>query len=86
VTEAVGFGFLGIVREPVDVIRSGVAALRARGIERFGVNLIPRVSDPVLLEAQVSACIDLGVPVIGLFWDIAPKLVARLRARLAHKW
>ena len=80
VTEAGGFGFLGMVREPVDLIRSEVAALRARGIERFGVNLIPRATDPALLEAQVSACIDLGVPVVGLFWDVALKLVARLRA------
>ncbi len=80
VIEAGGFGFLGMVREPVDLIRSEVAALRARGIGRFGVNLIPHATDPALLEAQVSACIDLGVPVVGLFWDVALKLVARLRA------
>jgi nitronate monooxygenase len=59
VTEAGGFSFLGMVREPVDLIRSEVAALRARGIERFGVNLIPAATDPALLEAQISACIDL---------------------------
>ena len=80
VTEAGGFGFLGMVREPVDLIRSEVAALRARGIERFGVNLIPAATDPALLEAQISACIDLGIPVVGLFWDVALKLFARLRA------
>ena len=80
VTEGGGFGFLGMVREPVDLIRSEVSALRAHGIERFGVNLIPRATDPALLEAQVSACIDLGVPVVGLFWNVALKLVARLRA------
>lgn len=79
VTEGGGFGFLGMVREPVDLIRSEVAALRARGIERFGVNLIPSASDPTQFETQVSACIDLRVPVVGLFWDVAPKLVARLR-------
>ncbi len=80
VTEGGGFGFLGMVREPVDLIRAEATALRARGIQRFGVNLIPRATDPALLEAQVSACIDLGVPVVGLFWDVALKLVARLRA------
>lgn len=80
VTEAGGFGFLGMVREPVDLIRSEVAALRAQGIERFGVNLIPRATDPALIEAQVLICADLGVPVVGLFWDVPPKLVARLRA------
>ena len=80
VTEAGGFGFLGMVREPVDLIRSEVAALRARGIEQFGVNLIPRATNSALLEAQVSACIDLGVPVISLFWDVPLKLVDHLRA------
>ena len=80
VTESGGFGFLGMVREPVDLIRSEVTALCARRIERFGVNLIPRATDPALLEAQVSTCIDLAVPEVGLFWDVALKLVARLRA------
>jgi nitronate monooxygenase len=80
VTEAGGFGFLGMVREPVALIRSEVAALRAHGIERFGVNLIPAATAPALLEAQVAACIDLGVPVMCLFWDVFPELVARLRA------
>jgi NAD(P)H-dependent flavin oxidoreductase YrpB (nitropropane dioxygenase family) len=56
VTKGRGFGFLGVVREPVDLIASELSALRARGIERFGVNLIPRTTDPALLEEQVSAC------------------------------
>ncbi len=80
VSQAGGFGFLGMVREPVDLIRAEVAALRGRGVERFGVNVIPAATDAALLEAQVSACIDLGVPVIGLFWDFPLKLVDRLRA------
>lgn len=80
VTEAGGFGFLGMVREPVAMIHSEVSALRRRGLERFGVNLIPAATDSALLEAQISACIDLNVPVVGLFWDISLKLVARLRA------
>jgi nitronate monooxygenase len=80
VTDGGGFGFLGMVREPVDLIRSEVAALRARGIDRFGVNLIPAATDAALLEAQIATCIDLGVPVVGLFWDVALKLGARLRA------
>jgi len=80
VTEAGGFGFLGMVREPVPLIVSEVSALRARGIERFGVNLVPAATNPTLLEAQVSACIDLNVPVVGLFWDVPLGLVARLRA------
>ncbi len=80
VSQAGGFGFLGMVREPVDLIRSEVAALRNSGIERFGVNLIPAATEPALLEAQLAACIELDVPVIGLFWDVSSKLIARLRA------
>lgn len=80
VTEGGGFGFLGMVREPTALIAAEVAALRARGIERFGVNLIPAATGPALLEAQVSAAIELGVPVVGLFWDVSASLVARLRA------
>lgn len=80
VTEAGGFGFLGMVREPVSLIRTEVAALRGRGVERFGVNLIPAATDPRLFEEQISVCLDLGVPVVGLFWDVSLKVVARLRA------
>ena len=80
VTEAGGFGFLGMVREPVALIESEVAALRARGHTRFGVNLIPAATPPELLEAQLAACIRLDVPVICLFWDIDPAIVARCKA------
>ncbi|ODT77564.1 MAG: hypothetical protein ABS76_27780 [Pelagibacterium sp. SCN 64-44] len=79
VTEAGGFGFLGMVREPVALIESEVAALRALGHTRFGVNLIPAATPAELLEAQLAACIRLQVPVIGLFWDIDPAIVARCR-------
>ena len=34
VTQAGGFGFLGMVREPVSLIQSEVTALRGRGIAR----------------------------------------------------
>lgn len=80
VTQAGGFGFLGMVREPVDLIRTQVQALRECGVHRFGVNLIPAATDPALLEAQVATCVELGVPVVGLFWDLSVPLVQRLRA------
>jgi len=79
VSAAGAFGFLGMVREPVARIRSEVEALRQQGHKRFGVNLIPAATDRELLEAQVSACIALHVPVISLFWDIPLMLVRRLR-------
>ena len=75
VAQAGGFGFLGMVREPVALIRDEVAQLRAAGVARFGVNLIPSATDPALLAAQVEACIALKVPVLGLFWDVVPELI-----------
>lgn len=80
VSRAGGFGFLGMVREPVERIRAEVQAVRAAGVERFGVNLIPGGTDPALLDAQIETLIVLAVPVVGLFWDVPAALVGRLRA------
>ncbi len=77
VTRARGFGFLGMVREPPELIRREVEAMR-RGTPRpFGVNLIPAATPPDLLEAQVRTCIELRVQVMALFWDLRPDLVRR---------
>ncbi len=79
VTEAGGFGFLGMVREPVSLIRTEVARVRERTDRDFGVNLIPAATDPALLDAQITECIALAVPVVGLFWDLSKKAIRRLR-------
>ncbi|MCC7184163.1 MAG: nitronate monooxygenase [Rhodocyclaceae bacterium] len=79
VGRAGGFGFLGMVREPVARIRAEVEAVRAAGVSRFGVNLIPAGTEPALLEAQIETLIALAVPVVGLFWDVPPALIGRLR-------
>lgn len=79
VTEAGGFGFLGMVREPVASIGTEVAKLRASNVERFGVNLIPAATPIDLLHAQIDACIELKVPVVALFWDLSLDIVQRLR-------
>ena len=80
VTQAGGFGFLGMVREPVTLIRDEVARVRAGTDRPFGVNLLPAATEPALLERQVRLCIELRVPVVGLFWDVYPELIGRLRA------
>ena len=54
VAQAGGFGFLGMVREPVALIRSEVQAMKARGVHRFGVNLIP-ASTPAKSSQSSSA-------------------------------
>lgn len=80
VAQAGGFGFLGMVREPISLIRSEVQAMRERGVQRFGVNLIPAATPADLLEAQLQTCIELAVPVVALFWDLSAPIVRRLRA------
>jgi nitronate monooxygenase len=79
VAAAGGFGFLGMVREEPALIAAEVSTLRRRGVERFGVNIIPAATEPGLLARQIDTIIDLAVPVVALFWDIDPELVARLR-------
>ena len=79
VTEAGGFGFLGMVREPPSLIRREVEAVRRLTSRPFGVNLIPAATDHELLEQQLVACIELGVPVVALFWDLSIEIVGRLR-------
>jgi nitronate monooxygenase len=79
VTEAGGFGFLGMVREPVELIRSEVQRVREHTKRDFGVNLIPAATDTALLNCQIQACIDLKVPVVGLFWSLSANIVGRLR-------
>ena len=70
VTEAGGFGFLGMVREPLALIEREVAQVRQRTALPFGVNLIPAATPAPLLRAQVDLLIALQVPVVSLFWDV----------------
>ena len=79
VTEAGGFGFLGMVREPLSLIRREVEAVRQRTTKRFGVNLIPAATERELLHQQLDTCIELEVPVVALFWDLVEGVVERLR-------
>ncbi|WP_284465615.1 nitronate monooxygenase [Diaphorobacter nitroreducens] len=80
VTEAGGFGFLGMVREPLALIEREVAQMRQRTALPFGVNLIPAATPAPLLHAQVDLLIALQVPVVSLFWDVDAGVIARLRA------
>lgn len=79
VANAGGYGMLGMVREPVSLIESEVTALRAATDRPFAVNLIPAATDPTLLDAQLSCCLDLAVPAFTFFWDVVPDAVARVK-------
>lgn len=58
VAQAGGFGFLGMVREPLALIEAQVRKVREQTKERFGVNLIPAGTAPDLLQQQVKLCIS----------------------------
>ncbi|MBO3273675.1 nitronate monooxygenase [Pseudomonas schmalbachii] len=79
VGNAGGFGCLGMVREPVELIRREVQAYRALSENPFAVNLIPAATPGDLLAEQVAACLDLQVPAMALFWDVQPELIRRLK-------
>ncbi len=80
VSNAGGFGCLGMVREPVVRIRAEVAAYRQLSEQPFAVNLIPAATPADLLSDQVQACLELKVPAIVLFWDVDITLIRRLKA------
>lgn len=79
VCNAGGFASLGMVREPVALIRREIAALRALSDKPFAVNLIPAATSADLLKEQVAACLELKVPAISLFWDVDAPLIAQLK-------
>ena len=79
VSQAGGFGFLGMVREPPSLMRQEIEAVRRVTSKPFGVNLIPAATEAELLERQLSTCIEQDVPVVALFWDLSKEVVQRLR-------
>lgn len=78
-TAAGAFGFLGMVREPVALIRQEVAKLRQLGYDNFGVNIIPAATGHARLDQQIETIIELRVPAVALFWDLDVSVVRRFR-------
>ena len=76
VSEAGGFGCLGMVRELPDLIASEIAEVRARTDKPFAVNLIPSVTDPALFEQELAVCIEAGVRTMVYFWHVVPTAIA----------
>lgn len=79
VSHAGGFGLLGMVREPPELISREIAAVRAATDQPFGVNLIPSATEPGLLAAELDVCLAARVPAICFFWDVVPDVVARAK-------
>jgi nitronate monooxygenase len=80
VTEAGGYGFLGMVRETPDLIAREIDTVRAHTDGHFGVNLIPAATDPDLLEAELSLCVKKRVHSLCFFWDVHADVIARAKA------
>lgn len=80
VANAGGFASLGMIRESPDFIADQVTRLRAATDRLFAVNVVPAVTDPDLLDAQIGRCLDLGVGAFCFFWDVVPAVVARVKA------
>lgn len=79
VSNAGGFGCLGMVRERPKRIHEEVAIYRELSERPFAVNIIPAATDKVLLKQQVNACIELRVPAVVLFWDVNRDLIRQLK-------
>lgn len=79
VTNAGGFGVLGMVREPTSLIREEVQALQALTDGPFAVNLIPAATDRRLLTDQIATCLSLNVDSFVFFWEVDTGLVSFLK-------
>lgn len=80
VSEAGGYGFLGMVRESPRFIRKQINAVRAGTVRDFGVNLVPAATAPALFQEELRVCIEEKVHSVCLFWDVDPAAIAQLRA------
>lgn len=76
VSKAGGFGCLGMVREPAELIAREIRAVRAITNNAFGVNLIPSATDPDLFKDQLAACREEKVHTLTFFWDVCPNSIA----------
>lgn len=77
VSNAGGFGCLGMVREQPEFIRKEINRYRSLSKKSFAVNLIPAATPPALLDRQITECIALGVRYLVLFWDVNREVIHR---------
>lgn len=79
VSNAGGYGVLGMVRESVERLRYEVSALRELTDAPFAVNLIPAATGTQHLKNQINACRELNVRTLVFFWDVDDALVRAVR-------
>ncbi|HWA50866.1 MAG TPA: nitronate monooxygenase, partial [Dongiaceae bacterium] len=76
VSNAGGFGQMGMIRETPELIGREIAALRRRTNQSFAVNLVPAVTKPDLFRAELETCLAARVPAMCFFWDVVPEAIA----------
>lgn len=79
ISNAGGFGCLGMVREQPDFIRKEVTLYRSICNKPFAINLILAATEPQLLARQISECIALKINHIVFFWDINKEIIEQYR-------
>jgi|GEM_PF-28230 len=79
VSEAGGFGCMGMVRESPQLIREQIELFRSLSKRTFAVNIIPAATGKELLEQQVELLIAMKVPAVCLFWDVVPEVLQRFK-------
>ena len=79
VSNAGGYGFLGMVRESPELIAREIDAVRDHTTRPFGVNLIPAATDRSLLEDELHVCFEKRVHSMCFFWDVDEKAIARAK-------
>lgn len=79
VSNAGGFGCMGMVREPVSRIREEITAYRRLSTRPFAINLIPAATEAHLLHAQIAVCLELEVRCMVLFWDVDATVIRQLK-------
>lgn len=79
VSNAGGFGCLGMVREQPELIRKEVNLYRSISDRPFAVNLIPAATERELLSRQIAVCIAMKIKYIVFFWDVDSEIIKQCR-------
>lgn len=80
VSDAGGFGFLGMVREAPQFIEQQIHAVRTKTSAPFGVNLIPAATAPKLFDEELAVCLENRVDAVCFFWGVSQAAIEKAKA------
>jgi NAD(P)H-dependent flavin oxidoreductase YrpB (nitropropane dioxygenase family) len=76
VSNAGGLGMLALSWSDADDIRSQIGETRALTDRPFGINLVLALPQ----DDRLAVCLEVGVPIVSLFWGAPGPFVARVHA------